>query len=165
MTIALVVAAARNGVIGRDGQMPWRLSSDLKRFKSITMGRPIIMGRKTWESIGRPLPGRENIVISRQANFDAPGAIVVQSLAEAIERARGKAGEGDIFIVGGGQIYGEAMPMADTLHVTHVETEAKGDAFFPTIVEDTWEATHEERIPAGDKDDFSTRYVIYRKRR
>jgi len=164
MSIAIVVAAARNGVIGRDGDMPWRLSSDLKRFKTITMGRPIIMGRKTWESIGRPLPGRENIVISTQAGLEAPGAKVVKSLEDAIAAARESAGEGDVFIVGGGQIYRQAMPLADVLHVTHVETDVEGgDAFFPPVG-DEWQSVHEERVPAGEKDDFPTRYVIYRRR-
>jgi len=163
MDIAIVVAAARNGVIGRDGDMPWRLSSDLKRFKAITMGRPIIMGRKTWESIGRPLPGRENIVISSRGDFEAPGAKVVSSLEEAIAAARESAGEGQVFIVGGGQIYRQAMPLADILHVTHVETEVEGDTSFPPIG-DEWCADHEEHIPAGEKDDFPTRYVIYRRR-
>lgn len=163
MSIVIIVAAARNGVIGRDGAMPWRLSSDLKRFKSITMGRTIIMGRKTWQSIGQPLPGRQNIVISRQADFEAPGATVVQSLEQAIELAR-KSGQGDIFIIGGGQIYSEAMSLADMLYVTHVETDVDGDAFFPVIAQE-WEVVQEERIPAGDRDDFPTRYVIYRKRK
>jgi dihydrofolate reductase len=164
MAIALVVAAARNGVIGRDGDMPWRLSSDLKRFKSITMGQPIIMGRKTWESIGRPLPGRLNIVVTRHADFEAPGACVVQSLEEAIKTAREAAGQGDFFIVGGGQIYKETIHLADVLHVTHVETEIEGDAFFPPISAQDWQAVHEEALPAGEKDDYPTRYVIYRRR-
>lgn len=164
MAIAIVVAAARNGVIGRNGDMPWRLSSDLKRFRAITMGRPIIMGRKTWESIGRPLPGRENIVISSRPDFEAPEAKVVSSLEQAIAAARESAGDGDVFIVGGGQIYSQAMPLADVLHVTHVETDvADGDAYFPTIG-DEWQAVHEEEVPAGDRDDFPTRYVIYHRR-
>lgn len=160
MAIALVVAAARNGVIGRDGDMPWRLSSDLKRFKSITMGRPIIMGRKTWESLGRPLPGRQNIVITRQPDFTAPGAEVASSLDEALERARALAGEGGVFIIGGGEIYRQAIPQADRLHVTHVEAEVEGDTVFPEIGPE-WKPVHEERVPAGEKDDFPTRYVIY----
>ena len=164
MAIALVVAAARNGVIGRDGDMPWRLSSDLKRFKSITMGQPIIMGRKTWESIGRPLPGRLNIVITRQADYNASGASVVRSLDEAIEIGQKAAGEGDVFIVGGGEIYKEAIGLGEILHVTHVEVEVEGDAFFPPITQPEWEAVHEEAVPAGEKDDYPTRYVVYRRR-
>lgn len=164
MAIALIVAAARNGVIGRDGDMPWRLSSDLKRFKSITMGQPIIMGRKTWESIGRPLPGRLNIVVTRQADYDAPDARVVPSLDEAIEAGRKAAGSGDVFIVGGGEIYKEAIGLADSLHVTHVEVQVEGDAYFPLIADAEWQVVHEEAVPAGEKDDYPTRYVIYRRR-
>lgn len=165
MSIALVVAVARNGVIGRDGTMPWRLSTDLKRFKAITLGSPVIMGRKTWDSIGRPLPGRLNIVVTRQADFAAPGATVAPSLEAAISLATQHAPlEGEIHVIGGGQIYSEALDLADRLHVTHVETDVDGDAFFPHISEDLWQAVHQENVPAGENDEFSTRYVIYRKR-
>lgn len=144
--------------------MPWRLSTDLQRFKAITMGRPIIMGRKTWESIGRPLPGRLNIIVTRQGGFVAAGAETATSLEAAIDIAGERAGEGDIFIVGGGQIYAESMAMADTLHVTHVEAMVEGDAFFPPIDVALWQVQHEEYVAAGEKDDFPTRYALYQRR-
>ena len=162
--IVLVVAVAKNGVIGRDGDMPWRLSTDLQRFKAITMGRPIIMGRKTWDSIGRPLPGRLSIIVTRQGNFVAAGAETAPSLKAAIDIAVERAGDGDIFIVGGGQIYAESMAIADTLHVTHVDATVKGDAVFPPIDAALWQVAHEEIVSAGEKDDFPTRYALYQRR-
>src|SRR5690606_17962759 len=120
-----VVAIAENGVIGQDGGLPWRLSSDLKRFKADTMGKPVIMGRKTYDSIGRPLPGRTNIVITRDANWRAPGIETVHSLDAALDLARrspGGAGEeGEACVIGGGEIFREALPLATRLKVTHVQ--------------------------------------------
>lgn len=168
-TISLVVAIARNGVIGREGDLPWRQSTDLKRFKAITLGKPIVMGRKTWESFPkRPLPGRENIVISRDISYDAPGASVVTSLGDALTlagtRARCQAMGDEICIVGGGQVYAEALPLADRLHVTHVEAEIDGDTHFPAIDPEVWEAVEEEDVPAGEKDSHPTRFVVYERR-
>lgn len=169
-TISLVVAIARNGVIGREGDLPWRQSTDLKRFKAITLGKPIVMGRKTWESFPkRPLPGRENIVISRDISYDAPGASVVTSLGAALTLARTRArclATGDeICVVGGGQVYAEALPLADRLHVTHVEAEIDGDTRFPAIDAAQWIPVSENIVPAGEKDDHATRYVVYERRR
>ena len=164
MKLALVVALAENGVIGREGGLPWRLSTDLKRFKAITMGKPVIMGRKTWESIGKPLPGRLNIVISRNAAFTAEGAVTAASLEEAIAIAR-EQGEGEeICVIGGGEIFADALSRADVLHVTHVEAEVEGDAFFPEINPRIWQPVHSETVPAGEKDIYPTRYVIYERR-
>ncbi|MDZ5698202.1 dihydrofolate reductase [Chelativorans sp. M5D2P16] len=164
MKIALVVAVARNGVIGREGTMPWWLSTDLKRFKAITMGKPIVMGRKTWESIGRPLPGRLSIVISRNPAYRAEGAVTVGSLEAALQKARGEADEAaEVCIIGGGEIFREALPLADVLHVTYVDVEVDGDAFFPAVDPGIWQAVSSEEVPAGEKDIYPTRYVVYQR--
>ncbi len=133
--ISLIVAASGNNVIGVGGGLPWHLSEDLKRFKAITMGKPIIMGRKTFESIGRALPGRQNIVISSRADFRANGCEVVASTKAAIAAA-GDAGE--IMIIGGGQIYGQFLPLAERVYLTRVHVELDGDAHFPHLAEDEW---------------------------
>ncbi|MFA5862918.1 MAG: dihydrofolate reductase [Candidatus Thermoplasmatota archaeon] len=143
MRVVIIVAAAENGVIGRDGKMPWHLSEDLKRFKRLTMGHPIVMGRKTWDSIGRVLPGRENIIITRQAGFAAPGATVVGSIAEAIDHAR-KAGASDVFIIGGAQTYAQALPLADVVELTRVHASPEGDARFPALGPEWREVAREE---------------------
>ncbi|MBO6637331.1 MAG: dihydrofolate reductase [Roseitalea sp.] len=172
--IAVIVAVAANGVIGRDGDMPWRLSIDLKRFKALTLGHPVIIGRKTFDSVGRPLPGRLNIVVTRDHDWQADGALAVGSLGAALELATAHlesfepdpadpdaAAPNTIFIAGGGQIYAQAMALADVLHVTHVEAEIEGDTLFPAIDPDVWEAMHEEAVPAGEKDSHATRYVVW----
>ncbi|MCB1455229.1 MAG: dihydrofolate reductase [Nitratireductor sp.] len=169
MEIALVVAVAENGVIGADGGLPWRLPSDLKRFKAVTMGKPVIMGRKTWQSIGKPLPGRANIVVTRDGGFQADGADVTTSLDDAITlatvRARCSAGLGEICIIGGGRIYAEAMELADRLHVTHVKAAPEGDTFFPEIDPAEWTAVSSEEIEAGERDSAAMRYVVYERNR
>lgn len=158
MTVSIIVAIAENGVIGRENGLPWRLSTDLKRFKVLTMGKPIVMGRKTWESMPkRPLPGRRNMVVTHNPNYAAQGAEVFGSLDEALKAA----GEGDVCIVGGGQVYAQGMDYADEVHVTHVETAVDGDTVFPEIDPDIWTKLSEERVPAGEKDDFATRYTVY----
>lgn len=168
MDVVIHVAVAANGVIGRDGGLPWRLSSDLKRFKAGTMGQPIVMGRKTFESIGRALPGRINIVVTRDPAFRADGVETVASLDDAIRlaevRARCSAGAREIAIIGGGQIYAQALPLADRLHVTHVLTEVDGDTRFPAIDPEIWTESHAEELPAGEKDSHPTRFVIYHRR-
>jgi dihydrofolate reductase len=165
--IVLVVAVARNGVIGRDGDLPWRLPSDLKRFKQLTLGRPVLMGRKTWESIGRPLPGRPNIVVTRDAAFSAPGAEVVSSLDEGLAAARREAkalGVDEVCIIGGGQIYAQVFDLADILHVTHVEADVEGDARFPAIDPAVFEKVAEEPIPQGEKDSHAMHFVTWRRK-
>lgn len=168
MHVAIYVAVAENGVIGRDNGLPWRLSSDLKRFKAGTMGKPIIMGRKTFESIGKPLPGRLNIVVTRDRAFRAEGAEVAGSLDEAIAlakvRARCMAGADEICVVGGGEIYRQAMPVADRLNVTHVLAQIEGDALFPEIDPAIWRLVGSEDVPAGDRDSHATRYAVYERR-
>lgn len=165
--IVLVVAVARNGVIGRDGDLPWRLPSDLKRFKQLTIGRPVLMGRKTWESIGRPLPGRPNIVVTRDAAFSAPGAEVVSSLDEGLAAAGCEAkalGVDEVCIIGGGQIYAQVFDRADILHVTHVEADVEGDARFPAIDPAVFEKVAEEPIPQGEKDSHAMHFVTWRRK-
>ena len=167
ITISMIAAVSSNGVIGRDGDMPWRLSTDLKRFKAVTMGCPIIIGRKTFLSFGgKPLPGRQNIVISR-SQYEADGITHCFSLESAIETAKETArndNKDEIFIVGGGQIYDLAMSVADQLYITHIDAEIDGDTKFPEIVQNDWEITHQEHVPAGEKDNYPTEYVIYRRR-
>lgn len=168
MDVVIHVAVAENGVIGRDGGMPWRLSSDLKRFKAGTMGRPVVMGRKTYESIGKPLPGRLNIVVTRDPAWRADGVETAGSVDEAIRlataRARCMTGADEIAIIGGGEIYRQALALADRLHVTHVLANPDGDTRFPDIDPTLWELTHHEDVPAGEKDSHATRFAIYEKR-
>ncbi|KAA1178882.1 dihydrofolate reductase [Rhizobium tropici] len=164
----IVVAVSRNGIIGREGDMPWRLSSDLKRFKALTLGKPVIMGRKTFQSIGRPLPGRPNIVITRDPGFSAEGIAVVHSLEEGIEAASRLARESDvdeICILGGGEIYRQAIGVADRLLITHVEADVEGDTAFPAIDPAIWQAESELAVPAGEKDTYPTRFVSYFRRK
>jgi dihydrofolate reductase len=143
MRISLVVAAAENGVIGADNQLPWHLPDDLKRFKALTIGKPILMGRKTHESIGRPLPGRTNIVISRQQGLTLPGCVVVNSLAQA-QAAAGEAVE--LAIIGGAELYAQALSSAHVIHLTRVHAQLSGDARFPDLSKHEWRerviATH-----------------------
>ncbi|MDX3925190.1 MAG: dihydrofolate reductase [Shinella sp.] len=168
MKIVLVVAVSRNGVIGREGDLPWRLPSDLKRFKQLTLGKPIVMGRRTWQSIGRPLPGRPNIVITRDPAFSAPGAEVAGSLDEglslAIEHAK-DLGTDEICIVGGGDIYRQVFDHADIIHVTYVDTVVEGDTFFPEIDAAGFVKETEETIPQGVNDSHPMRFVTWKRER
>jgi dihydrofolate reductase len=145
MTLSLIVAMAKNRVIGAKNKLPWRIPEDLKRFREITLGHPVIMGRKTWESIGRPLPGRSNIVVSRQPGFSAEGVTVVGSLDAAIDSAAAS-GSDEIFVIGGGEIYRQALSRADRIYLTLLERDVDGDAFFPDFSEDEFkEIAREER--------------------
>jgi dihydrofolate reductase len=159
--IALVVARARNGVIGRDGDLPWTLRSDLQRFKAITLGKPCIMGRSTWESLPlRPLPGRLNLVLSRDLSYEergkAKGAVVCSNLADAIAIARETAEEDgieEICVIGGTALFEAALPRAKRLYITEVEAEPEGDALFPGFDESLFAESLNERHDAGEKDD------------
>lgn len=166
--IIIVVAMAENGVIGRDGDMPWKLSTDLKRFKALTMGKPLVMGRKTFESVGgKPLPGRPHVIVSRGAAIDVPGVETQASLEAALARAKaiaGASGVDEVCIAGGGEIYRQALPLADELHVTHVEAVIDGDTVFPPIDPGLFELVEETAFPAGEKDNYPTRYAVYRRR-
>ena len=159
--ISIVVAMSTNRVIGADGELPWKISDDLKRFKALTMGKPIVMGRLTWESIGRPLPGRQNIVITRQTGFVAQGCDVVASPAAALEIANDAA---EIMIIGGSQIYELFLPKAAHLHVTQVHAEIDGDAFFPPISEAEWRLTDTEAHAASEANEFAFEFRTYARR-
>jgi dihydrofolate reductase len=146
--ISIVVIIAQNGAIGKDNALLCRLPDDLKHFKAITMGKPMVMGRKTFDSIGRPLPGRKSIVISRQRELTIPGCTVVASLADAIAEAGDVA---EIAIVGGGEIYRQALPMVNTLYLTQVHASLEGDVFFPALIESQWRETQREDHAADER--------------
>jgi dihydrofolate reductase len=156
--ISIIVAASANNVIGAEGDLPWRLSDDLKRFKAITMGKPIVMGRKTWDSIGRPLPGRQNIVITRQAGFVAEGCDVVTSADEAIAVT---AGADEVMVIGGSQVYSLFLPNAERLYLTRVHAEVAGDTFFPQINESQWRLVNDEAHSADDRNAFDYSFRTY----
>jgi dihydrofolate reductase len=167
-TLTFVVAVADNGVIGREGGLPWYLSSDLKRFKADTIGKPIIMGRKTYASIGKPLPGRTNIVVTRDKAFRAEGTTVVATIDEALGEARQVAmqtGAGDIAVIGGGELYRQLFEKADRLILTHVLASPDGDTLFPEVRAEEWEVVDSEDFPAGEKDSHATRRTIYARKR
>lgn len=166
--IALVVARARNGVIGKDGDLPWRLRSDLQRFKAITTGKPCIMGRATWESLPlRPLPGRLNLVLSRDLSYEesgkAKGAVVVSSLSDAFDIARETAdddGVDEICVIGGTGLFEAALPRAKRLYITEVEAAPEGDAYFPAFDESLFREVANERHDAGERDDHAFAFRI-----
>ena len=157
MTVSIIVAASENNVIGRQGDLPWRLSDDLKRFKAITMGKPIVMGRKTYESIGRPLPGRQNIVITRQQGYVAEGCDVVATVEQAVEVANGAE---EIMVIGGSEIYALFLPAAERLYLTRVHAEVDGDAFFPTPGDD-WDLVSDEPYAADEKNEYDVSFQVY----
>ena len=156
--ISIIVAAAENGVIGRQGELPWRLSADLKHFKAVTMGKPIVMGRRTWESIGRPLPGRQNIVVTRQDGYAAAGCDVVASPDEAMAVA-GAADE--VMVIGGSQLYDRFLPVADRVYLTRVHAEVAGDAFFAPLDENEWRLVSDEPHAADERNEFDYSFRLY----
>ena len=167
MNITLIVAVADNGVIGQGNAIPWRLKSDMQRFKALTMGKPIVMGRKTFESLRRPLPGRTNIVITRNPDYQASGAVVTTSFAAAREIALGDALRRlatEIAVIGGAEIYAQWMDAADRLEITEVHAEPAGDAYFAGIDGTTWEEAARVRHPAAGEDSADFSYVTYRRR-
>ena len=145
--VVLIVAMARNRVIGRDGTLPWHLPEDLKRFRQLTMGHPIIMGRKTWDSIGRPLPGRRNIVVSRNPGLALEGAETAASVEDALKLT---ADADTVFVIGGEQIYRAALPLADRIELTLIDADVEGDTSFPEIKPDEWMETSHESRREGD---------------
>ena len=157
----LIVAHARNGVIGKENKLPWYLPEDLKNFKRTTFGKPVIMGRKTWESLGRPLPGRRNIVITRQKDYSAAGATVVASLEEALEAVSDAP---VAFIMGGAQVYKEALPKVQVAHVTYLNADFEGDAFFEPLSDIEWTLTEEETFPATDDHPYSYCFRTYERK-
>jgi dihydrofolate reductase len=166
--VALVAAVARNGVIGRDNQLLWRIKADLRHFRDLTLGRPVLMGRKTFLSIGRPLPGRDTIVLTRDAGFSAEGATICHHLDEALEAARrlGEArGATDVMVAGGGDIYGQTIAMAERLHITEVDLSPEGDAWFPQIDGSIWREVRRSVQPKGPDDDAAYAFVDYVRRK
>lgn len=157
----LIVAHARNGVIGKEGKLPWYLPEDLKHFKRTTLGKPVIMGRKTWDSLGRPLPGRRNIVVTRQTGFTAEGAEVYSNLQDAVAAVKD---EPIAFIMGGAQIYAEAMPQIEVAHITVLNADFEGDAFFKPLTDDEWNLVEEATFPATDTHPYSFSIRRYERR-
>ena len=162
MRTSLIVAVADNGVIGLGGDMPWHISADLRYFKQVTMGAPVIMGRKTYQSIGRALPGRANIVVSRNSKFEAPDADVAPDVDSALSRARTIAeikGGGEVFVIGGAEVYEQAMGAADRIYLTRIHAEFPGDAFFPILAEGGWQEisleTHSPELEGGPSFSFT----------
>jgi dihydrofolate reductase len=163
----LIAAVAENGVIGANGAMPWRLKSDLQRLKALTVGRPVVMGRKTFASIGRPLPGRTNIVVTRDRNFRSPGVVVANTTADAMAIATGDALRRfatEIAIIGGAEIYAQLMDRADRLEITEVHARPDGDTRFATIDAADWEEVARVRNPAGPDHSADFSYVTFRRR-
>ncbi|WP_213287719.1 dihydrofolate reductase [Bradyrhizobium sp. sGM-13] len=168
MEIVLIVAVAENGVIGASGAIPWRLKSDMARFKALTSGKPVVMGRKTFVSIGRPLPGRTNIVVTRDAGFRADGVVVTHSFINAKAIAIGDALRRfatEIAVIGGAKIYAQWMDSADRLEITEVHTRPDGDTRFPAVDATAWEEAARVRNPAGPGDSADFSYVTFRRRR
>lgn len=164
MRIALIWAMSENRVIGRDNKLPWYLPNDLKYFKQVTSGKPVIMGRKTYDSIGRPLPNRTNIVITRDTGFSAEGCQLVHSLDEALSLAEAQLvvdGGDEAIVMGGAEIYAQALPRADRLYVTLVHADVAGDAVFPAIDFDAWQERAREDFAAQDPNPYNYSFVIY----
>ena len=165
--IAMIAAVAENGVIGNGNAIPWRLRSDFAHFKRTTMGKPLIMGRKTFESIGRPLPGRTNIVVTRRPGYQPDGVLVISSLDAALEHAQSIAaadGAGEVMIGGGAEIYAEMIGRADRLYISHVALSPEGDTYFPEISPDLWRSDGEIAVDPDPRDTATFRVVRYLRR-
>lgn len=153
----MIVAVSENGVIGNRGDLPWRLSSDLRRFKQLTMGHAIIMGRKTWESIGRLLPGRETVIVTRNSQLHVPGATIANSLGQAI---RAVESDSEPFIVGGAELYRQSIEIVDRIYRTRVLANIEGDAYFPVIDQSDWELVQQITVPADERNEFDHVFEI-----
>ncbi|KAB2938733.1 MAG: dihydrofolate reductase [Hyphomicrobium sp.] len=168
MIISIVVAVADNGVIGRDGGLPWRISSDLKTFRRLTMGKPLIMGRRTFQSLKKPLDGRDNIVVTGNTDYQPQGAITANDFAAALTIAQACAkerGVGEIAVVGGTAVFAAALPVADRIYKTEVHGNPAGDATFPAVDWSQWQEVSREALPRGPSDDYAaTLVVLYRRR-
>ncbi|HVE72699.1 MAG TPA: dihydrofolate reductase [Thermoanaerobaculia bacterium] len=161
MKLSLLAALSTNNVIGRDNQVPWRLSTDLKRLKAMTMGHHVILGRKTYESVGRPLPGRTNVVITRQESYAPEGVTVVHSLEEAVRVAE-RNGDDEAFLLGGAEIYAQAMHRADRMYLTRVHAEVDGDTWFPEFDDvSEWQLTDSEHFDADEKNEYPFSFLTY----
>jgi len=165
--IGMIAAVAENGVIGARGAIPWRIPSDMAFFRRTTMGKPIVMGRKQFETVGKPLPGRVNIVVTRQKNYQPDGVLVIDSLASALAHARTIAeveGAGEVMVIGGGEIYAQAMPEADRLYISHVALAPEGEVRFPAIDPAAWVVVEEPAVEPSPKDDAAFRVLVYERR-
>ena len=163
MRVALVVAASENNAIGKDNHLLWCLPNDMRFFKNVTWGMPVIMGRKTYESLGKPLAGRTNIVITRQKDWEAPGAIVVSNLDEAI-KAAGTTDAKEAFVIGGGEIYKQAMPIAQRVYITRVRTILEGDTYFPVIEEKDWKLLSKLDFEADPKNEYAYSFQVWERK-
>ncbi len=167
LPVVLIAAVAANGVIGRDNRLLWRLKSDLKRFRALTLGKCVIMGRKTYDSIGKPLPGRQTVVVTRDRAFEVPGVLSAHSPEEAVKVAdihSGRLGASDIMVAGGGQIYAALIGRAQRLEITAVALSPGGDAFFPAIDPADWRETRRESHRKGPDDEADFSFVTYLRR-
>jgi dihydrofolate reductase len=163
LILSLLLAAAENNVIGKDNKLPWHLPNDLKYFKNLTWGVPVIMGRKTYESFGKPLRGRRNIVITRNKDWKGEGVDMVNSIEEAIELAKESAVK-EIFIIGGGEIFKTILPKADRIYLTHIHHSFDGDAFFPEIKENEWQLVKERRCEADEKNAYAHSFQVWERK-
>ena len=161
MKLSLIVAVSQNGVIGKNNALPWRLSQDLKRFKALTMGHHLLMGRKTYESIGKPLPGRVNLVLSRRPPLEslAEGVSFFQDPEEALQFARGQ-GEEELFLIGGASLYEKLLSQVDRIYLTKVLAKIEGDAHFPKLDLTCWKTIHQESSPSDDRNEYPTEYLV-----
>lgn len=157
MEIALIAALDKNRLIGADGEIPWHLPADLKYFKTTTMGKPVLMGRKTYESIGKPLPGRHNIVLTHQANYRAPACTVVNSIPDALAAA---APAPEVMVIGGATLYEALLPHADRLYLTCIDAAFNGNVYFPALDEEAWQVVLEEAHPADERTPYPFRFVV-----
>lgn len=155
-TISIIVALSENNVVGVKNQLPWKLSADLKRVKALTMGHHIIMGRKTYESIGKPLPGRTNVIITRNKDFKAEGCVIARSLEHALEISKD---DSEVFIFGGGEIFRDAMNLASKIYMTRVHTSIKGDTHFPEVKPFDWRIIHLEEFKADEKNEYDYSFM------
>ena len=162
MSLSFIVAVGENGVIGIDGDLPWRLPADLQRFKKRTMGKPILMGRKTHESIGRPLPGRPNWVLTRQPEKIHQDCLILGSLEEAVAKAKQ---EDEIMVIGGAEVYRALLPSADKMFLTVVHAKPHGDTFFPGLIANDWRVTDKTYFPADEKNEFAQTELVLQRRR
>ena len=163
MIISLIVAIDEKRGIGKNGTLPWRLSSDLKRFREVTMGHHVIVGRKTFESIGKPLPGRQMIVVTRNASFKADGCLVAGSVQSALAAAQER-GETEAFVIGGAEIYTQMLDAADRVYLTQVHAEVDADTFFPEIDQDAWIEKERSQHPADDKNQYAFTFRLLEKK-
>ena len=167
ISISLIVAVAENGVIGRDGGLPWRLSSDLKTFRRLTMGKPIIMGRRTFQSIGKPLDGRDNIVVTRDPSFEVDGISTCESVVDALTLGRVLAttrGGVEIMVIGGAGVFDAALAVADRIYLTRVHATPEGDTHFAPLDAGAWREVSREPLPQGPRDDFASTLFVYERR-